>query len=71
MEDFCDAIAGFDIDKPVAADPFDHTIIWVGDSEAGYRFRREEVSELNRLLASARLLSNFRADVAVSGVGVH
>lgn len=42
-----------------------HAVVWLGHSGAGFRFRRDEVSELHRLLAGANLfaeLGDYRRD---------
>lgn len=45
-----------DSDGPTARD---HAIIWLGNDGTGFRFTRDEVVELHRLLSGALLLSHL------------
>ncbi|MBL0940007.1 MAG: hypothetical protein IBJ03_14025 [Gemmatimonadaceae bacterium] len=40
----------------------DHAVIWLGHDGSGFRFRREEIAELHRLLAGARLFAMMSVD---------
>lgn len=58
--DLIETVAAYDSDDAHAGStPNDHGVIWLGDSGAGFRFRRDEVAELHRLLAGARLFAQL------------
>ncbi|BAH39842.1 MAG TPA: hypothetical protein DGD08_13160 [Gemmatimonas aurantiaca] len=58
-----DTVAAYDTGRMrPGSTPSDHAVIWLGHNGAGFRFRREEVAELHRLLAGARLFANLGQD---------
>lgn len=59
LTDLCEMIAQFDVESPERRAPDEHSVVWVGNSGAGFRFTRPEISELNRLLSGATLFAEL------------
>jgi hypothetical protein len=55
-----DTVARFEADFHSDTPPaHDHAVIWLGHEGSGFRFRREEIAELHRLLAGACLFATM------------
>jgi hypothetical protein len=63
LDELClltDTVARFEADFAGERPPsHDHAVVWLGREGSGFRFRREEIAELHRLLAGARLFATM------------
>lgn len=62
LDILCDTVADYDsepVSEAFSGSPENYAVIWVGDSGTGFRFGREEITELHRLLAGARLFARL------------
>ncbi len=63
LEILCETVSGYDVaaavEEPFGGVARNYAVIWVGDTGTGFRFGRDEIAELHRLLAGARLFARL------------